>query len=134
MQAFVKLDSFQRKSAFYTWLYRIAFNISVSRRRKKRPVLSVDQHQLATGQEPVDRSESTSDQLERQEQVETLHEALGELSDQHRRILVLRELEDCCYETISEMLGLPVGTVRSRLHRARQHLRDILDRRQQHLS
>jgi RNA polymerase sigma-70 factor, ECF subfamily len=48
------------------------------------------------------------------------------LSEEHRAILVLREMEGCCYETIAEILDLPVGTVRSRLHRARSQLRDHL--------
>jgi RNA polymerase sigma-70 factor (ECF subfamily) len=49
-----------------------------------------------------------------------------QLSEEHRAILVLREIEGCCYETIAQVLNLPVGTVRSRLHRARSQLRDIL--------
>jgi RNA polymerase sigma-70 factor (ECF subfamily) len=51
---------------------------------------------------------------------------LATLTEEHRTILVLREMEGCCYETISEILGLPVGTVRSRLNRARSQLRDRL--------
>lgn len=129
VQAFIKLDSFKRESAFYTWLYRIAFNISVSRRRKRRPVASTDQAQMANGIEPVDESQSPTDELEQQEQVASVHQALATLSEEHRRILVLRELEDCNYETISEILELPVGTVRSRLFRARQQLKEVLRRK-----
>ena len=53
VQAYAKLEKFQGSSAFYTWLYRIAFNVSVSRRRKKRPEASVDQNREQTGAEPV---------------------------------------------------------------------------------
>lgn len=126
VQAFVKLDTFQGKSAFYTWLYRIAFNLSVSRRRRKRIQISVERERETTGDEPYDAGEAPSDQLLRQERAEQVHAALASLSEEHRAILVLREMEGCCYETISEILELPVGTVRSRLHRARLQLREQL--------
>ena len=126
MQAFLKLETFAGKSAFYTWLYRIAFNISVSRRRRKRPEASVDSVREATGDEPVDRRESAEEVAERKEREVQVMAALQELSEEHRAILVLREMEGCCYETIAEMLDLPLGTVRSRIHRARSQLRDTL--------
>jgi RNA polymerase sigma-70 factor (ECF subfamily) len=53
--------------------------------------------------------------------------ALQGISDEHRQILVLREMEDCSYETIAEILDLPVGTVRSRLFRARLQLKEVLE-------
>lgn len=128
VQAYVKLSSFQGKSQFYTWLYRIAFNISASRRRKKRPVISVDQTQEVSGNEPIDDVPTAQQQLEQQEDVSTVHLALAKLTEDHRRILVLRELEGCDYESISETLELPIGTVRSRLFRARQQLKEELER------
>lgn len=126
VQAFVKLDSFKGNSAFYTWLYRIAFNASVSRRRRKQMEVSVDQARESSGEEPVDAGDAPSDRLERQERAAQVQAALGELSDEFRSILVLREMEGCCYETIAEVLDLPIGTVRSRLHRARLQMRDLL--------
>jgi RNA polymerase sigma-70 factor (ECF subfamily) len=126
VQAYVKLENFQRTSAFYTWLYRIAFNVSVSRRRRKRPEISVEQTRDKTGTEPVSSSEEVSANLEREEGAQQVHAALAQLSEQHRKILVLREMEGCCYESIAEMLDLPVGTVRSRLHRARLQLKEEL--------
>lgn len=128
VQAYVKLSSFQGKSQFYTWLYRIAFNISVSRRRKKRPVLSVDHTQELSGNEPIDSLPSAQERMEQQEDVQAVQSALNRLSDDHRRILVLRELEGCDYEAIGEVLELPVGTVRSRLFRARKQLKEELER------
>lgn len=126
VQSFLKLESFQRNSAFYTWLYRIAFNVAISRRRRRRPTLSVETTREVSGSEPVDASEAASDRLERQERASQLQAALAELTEEHRLILVLREMEGLCYERISEILDLPVGTVRSRLHRARTQLRDQL--------
>ncbi len=126
VQAFVKLESFHRESAFYTWLYRIAFNVAISRSRRRKPMLSVDQSRELTGDEPPSRVEAPSDRMEQHERVGQVQAALATLSEEHRTILVLREMDGCCYETISEMLDLPVGTVRSRLHRARLQLREQL--------
>jgi RNA polymerase sigma-70 factor (ECF subfamily) len=125
-QAFSKLATFKGASAFYTWLYRIAFNASVSRRRRKRPVLSTDQQQEAFGEEPRDAAESAEETILREERADMVHQALDSLSEEHRSILVLREIDGCCYDTIADVLDLAPGTVRSRLHRARMQLRDQL--------
>jgi RNA polymerase sigma-70 factor (ECF subfamily) len=124
--AYTKLQSFQRESQFYTWLYRIAFNTAATRRRRRRPESSTDQARELTGREPVDTAESPQERLERSERAGQLQEALDTLSEQHRAILVLREMEDRNYDEIAEILELPIGTVRSRLHRARLQLRDQL--------
>lgn len=127
VQAFVKLHTFQQHSAFYTWLYRIAFNLALGRKRRRRRVeISVEQAREATGVEPIDSGDAPGERMERTERVIQVREALYALSEEHRAILVLREMEGCCYETIAEILDLPVGTVRSRLHRARSQLRDHL--------
>ena len=126
VQAYVKLETFHRESAFFTWLYRIAFNAAISRRRREKPVQSVDQAREASGEEPVSRDSGPAGRLERQERVSQVQRALATLSEEHRSVLVLREMDGCDYETIAEMLDLPVGTVRSRLHRARMQLREEL--------
>ncbi len=126
VQAFVKLDTFQRSSAFYTWLYRIAFNVAVSHRRRKRAILSVERTREVTGEEPIDDGDAPGDRLEQTERSRQVRQALARLSEDHRAVLVLREIDGCCYETIADILDLPVGTVRSRLHRARLQLRDQL--------
>lgn len=126
VQAFLKLESFERESAFYTWLYRIAFNLAVTRRRREKPTLSVEQAREQTGEEPQSRCSSPAARLEQQERARQVQAALAQLTEEHRTILVLREIDGCCYETIAEILDLPVGTVRSRLHRARMQLRDQL--------
>lgn len=128
VQAFVKLETFRGRSAFYTWLYRIAFNVSVSRSRRQKNDLSIDEHRDRTGDEPVDGGEPPGDRALRDEQVKQVRDAIGTLSDQYRAILVLRDIEGCSYETIAEILELPLGTVRSRLHRARLHLRQQLQK------
>ena len=126
VQAFTKLRSFHGNAAFYTWLYRIAFNLAVSRRRRHRATVSLDQSRDSTGDEPAALARDPSDRIQQQERAQQVQCALAKLSDEHRTILVLREVDGCCYESIGEILDLPVGTVRSRLHRARLHLRDQL--------
>jgi len=126
VQAFVKLEGFQRASSFYTWLFRIAHNAMVSRRRRERPLASLDMLREATGQEPLDGAAGPEQHLVQQETAAQVRQALAALSEEHREILVLREIDGCDYETIAEMLEVPVGTVRSRLHRARVQLRELL--------
>lgn len=126
VQAYVKLETFERASAFYTWLYRIAFNMAISRRRREKPVVSINRIQDELGHEPVDRGEAPSARLERNEHAAAVRKALDSLTPDHRAILVLREIDGCAYEEIAEILDLPIGTIRSRLHRARLQLRDAL--------
>ena len=126
VQAFVKLDTFQHTSAFYTWLYRIAFNVAASHRRRRRPSLSVEETREQAGREPVDGHIGPEERAEQEERCRQVRQAIAALSEDHREVLVLREIDGCCYETIAEILELPVGTVRSRLHRARLQLREQL--------
>ncbi len=126
VQAFLKLGSFQRQSGFYTWLYRIAFNVAASQRRRQKPGLSMEQVQHHTGHEPIDEEDSPAQRVEQQERSRQVWQAMATLSDEHRAVLVLREIDGCCYETIAEVLNVPIGTVRSRLHRARLQLREQL--------
>ena len=126
VQAFVKLETFQRSSAFYTWLYRIALNVAISRQRRRRPSSSVEQTREATGAEPIDRDGAPAERMEQQERVRQVQQALAAVCEEYRAVLVLREIEGRAYEEIAEILDLPIGTVRSRLHRARSELREQL--------
>lgn len=126
VQAFVKLDTFQRHAAFFTWLYRIAFNRAVSRQRRRRPAASLDEARQQSGHEPVDADPPPSHRLEQDDTRRQVREALSALDEDFRVVLVLREIDDRSYEEIAEILDLPVGTVRSRLHRARLQMRDEL--------
>jgi RNA polymerase sigma-70 factor, ECF subfamily len=127
IQCFLKLHTFVGDSAFYTWLYRIAVNAAISRRRRKREETSVESSREAYGLEPHDHAEQAEERLLREERAVQVQQALSRLSDEHRAILVLREIDDCDYEQIAEILDLPVGTVRSRLHRARLQMKEQLD-------
>lgn len=123
VQAYLKLDSFQGNSKFFTWLYRIAFNNALSRQRRRRPEMSIDQCRELTGHDPEDRVEAPDEPLLRDERVNLVHAALRMLTDQHRHILILREMEELSYEEIAELLVINIGTVRSRIARARTQLK-----------
>ena len=126
VQAFVKLDTFRRSSTFYTWLYRIAFNRTASYYRGKKTTHSLDREQQATGREPVETDPGPCEQLEQEESRTQVREALARLSEEHRTILILREMDGCDYETIADIIEVPVGTVRSRLYRARAQMHILL--------
>ncbi len=126
VKAFTKLASFRGDSSFYTWLYRIAMNISIGRYRKQRPTTSIDPHDSLAAGEFVDPSNPPEHATMQRETVESVHRALAKLSIDYRQILILREIEGCSYEAISQILELPIGTVRSRIHRARVQLADVL--------
>jgi len=125
VQAFLKLSSFKGQSHFYTWLFRIARNQAVSRFRRTRKTSSLDGGETSAA---LMANEASPDQrMLQDEAVARVQLALSRLSEEHRAILVLRELDDMDYDAIAEALELPVGTVRSRLHRARLQLKSELE-------
>ena len=128
-QAFVlawkKLHSFRREAGFYSWLYRIARNVAISKmRRPKISSASLDQLQEAAGFEPADaQSESAPDSSMLQaEQIQMVRTALQEIAEEFRQPFVLKEIDGFTYEEIARIIDIPLGTVRSRIFRARQEL------------
>jgi RNA polymerase sigma-70 factor (ECF subfamily) len=130
LNAYQSLNSFKGDSEFFTWLYRIAFNAAISLRRKRKAVLSIDGLPGDKATDPADPSEFARPGalLERSEEDAQLLAAMARLSPEHKAVLVLKDLEDQKYEDIAAILDVPIGTVRSRLHRARLELRDLLHR------
>jgi RNA polymerase sigma-70 factor (ECF subfamily) len=134
LNAYLSLHQFKGDARFFTWLYRIAVNSAISLRRKRRAVRTADLpagHTHGGSQvlgEPADESDGSrpGSALERAEDEKRLLAALDELTPEHRAVIVLKEIEGRKYEVIADILGVPIGTVRSRLHRARLELRDRL--------
>ncbi len=128
VNAWRKLPDFQGDSAFSTWMFRIAFNQAVSFRREgarhRRPSLDATDGE-GRGIEPAVHSDPSDGPVADDERRRVLR-ALDALDPGDRGILVLKDLEDKPYAEIAEILGIPVGTVRSRLFRARQALKEIL--------
>jgi RNA polymerase sigma-70 factor (ECF subfamily) len=129
ISAYKALERFKGESQFFTWLYRIARNHATDLKRKKRVTHSLEVH-LHEDAQPVDGSEATRPEgaVERSEEEALVRRALDQLSPEHRQVLVLNLLEGLKYEEIAEALQVPIGTIRSRIHRAKAELREILER------
>lgn len=126
VQAYRKLETFRGEAAFSSWLFRIALNAAASSRRKRRfSRTSLDTRRDVGESDPCDARPDgqPSYAIELRERQELVRSALAELPEEFRSPLVLKEIEGFKYQEIAEILGCPVGTVRSRIHRARSELR-----------
>jgi RNA polymerase sigma-70 factor (ECF subfamily) len=128
IHAYQSLTSFKGDSLFYTWLYRIAVNTAISWRRKQRNVLRLRADGNG-GREPADVSvgNEPGHALERAEEERRVQLALNRVSLEHRAVLILKDMEGQKYEAMAEILQVPIGTIRSRLHRARLEMRQVLE-------
>ena len=127
IQAIEIISRFDGKSQFFTWLYRIAFNRAMSMYRKHKSEVSLEVARENAGDETMaDAQDQPEDRVLQSELVEEVHQALEQLSAEHRAVIVLREIEGCEYEQMAEILEISLGTVRSRLHRARSEMRRLL--------
>jgi len=133
IKAYQALPSFRGQSAFYTWLYRIAMNVAADRARSRAAqgrafgterVPEEDWERVITDPNPAEAS--PADTAVRREERRKIMQALDQLSEDHRRIIMLGDLEGLSYREIAETLEIPMGTVMSRLHNARKRLRDVL--------
>lgn len=130
VKVYRKLGTFQRESAFYTWLYRIAVNtatdfLSRGRRRRLR-LVDTDAELEAAG--AGTRGDVTVDPLLDEELRRVTREVLETLPEKYRNILILREYEDLSYTDMAAVLQCSMGTVESRLFRARQRFKEALSR------
>ncbi|MCL5046056.1 MAG: sigma-70 family RNA polymerase sigma factor [Actinobacteria bacterium] len=129
LRAYTSLSSFRGDSSFSTWLYRIVTNAGLDeiRRRRRRATTSLDDP-LSTREGEVarqvpDASEGPVEIAERIEVREQVQEAINSLADDHRVVLILRDLQGLSYAEIAGILRCPLGTVRSKLSRARERLK-----------
>jgi RNA polymerase sigma-70 factor (ECF subfamily) len=133
------INSFRGQSSFYTWLYRIVVNLCLDLGRKKKRRKDLNSESISSNNRETKFSEeSFSDSLtsgsvtgpeeafERHEIQRDVDAALNELSEQHRAVIMLREVDGLSYEEISSVVGCTKGTVMSRLHHARKKLQQCL--------
>lgn len=137
-EAFIKvfrnIDGFKGDSSFYTWLYRIVVNVCIDHCRKHGKMRPVEYDETfkrrdELGVAPLTantRAMHPGDVFDQQELGGVLGEALSKLSENHRSILLLREVEGLSYEEIAEVMDCHLGTVMSRLHHARKNLQKAL--------
>ncbi len=126
VRAFHYLDSFQNRSNFYTWLYRIALNSRRTYLSKHQGTLQLESVGEQASQIWTKAQDSPAGRAERLEERSQVREALQRLGDQQRTILMLREFDGLEYRQIAEIMDLNMGTVRSRLARARARLKQEL--------
>ncbi len=132
IKAFRALPRFKGDSAFYTWLFRITMNLALDRKRQRATRV----RSMGTEDVPPEEWERTAvslapdpeDVAAGAEQRARIRVALDSLSENHRAIIILSDIEGLQYREIAEVLGIPMGTVMSRLHHARKRLREALGR------
>ena len=132
VKAFKNLKTFRLESSFYTWLYRIAMNVAIDfiRKRKRRAVAGFDEGIAAKdadgGIAEIHHTDSPSVSLERKQLYSQIMESLEQLPTDQKQVILLRELEGLSYKEISEIMGIPEGTVMSRLFYARKKMQQML--------
>jgi RNA polymerase sigma-70 factor, ECF subfamily len=136
LTVFNKIDLFRGESALATWIYRIAYNLCQNRRKylgrrhdRDRQVFDETAERSMVPSGTMSTSSHVSRPDEMAEGFETerfVQEAISALDEEHRVILVLRDIQNMSYDEICEITGLPTGTVKSRLHRARMSLKERL--------
>ncbi|MCQ2436795.1 MAG: sigma-70 family RNA polymerase sigma factor [Clostridia bacterium] len=121
------IGRFEGKSAFSTWVYRITVNACLDelRRRKSRPATSMDQL-VDDGWTPKDTSAGPEQKAIQSEKSRALKQAVNELPEDMRAVIMMRDIDGYSYEEIADVLGINVGTVKSRISRARGKLRQAI--------
>jgi RNA polymerase sigma-70 factor (ECF subfamily) len=139
LRALEALPRFEVRAKFFTWLFRIAVNLTLSHRRarSRRPVLSLrwseDDDERSFEPPASDDADDPAENMAQQELHQRLEAALGKLDEEFRAAVVLRDVEELDYGTIAEILGVPTGTVKSRIHRGRMMLREMLEQEEPQL-
>jgi len=138
IKAYRSLRSFKGDSSFGTWMYRIATNVCLDelRKRKRRVLtLSLDEPLATRDGDEVEKeiadTAPTADIIyEQKELSQYIQQVLGEMKPDHKVTIVLRDIMDLTYEEIAQVLDCSIGTVKSRLSRARDSLRKKLSERE----
>lgn len=121
IRIYTKIQSYEEKAQFKTWVQRIVTNICIDKFRRNKPSVSIEEHNLVfTGDHSVENEVMAT------YVAQDIHEAIDKLPDHHRAVVVLRYLQDFSYNEIADSLNLPLNTVKSYLFRARQQLQTLL--------
>jgi len=132
MRVYANLDKYDSRWKFSTWIFRIGNNLCIDRLRKRRPTWSLDaENPDADGVDgyamlPTNDA-SPEDRMVLSEMQKNVRDAIAQLPDKYRSVVVLRYLQDLSLNEIADILELPVSTVKTRLHRGRESLRRKLE-------
>jgi RNA polymerase sigma-70 factor (ECF subfamily) len=132
IKAYRSLSSFRRESSFYTWLYRIGMNLSIdlTRKRKRRESGGL-REDVATrngqgGIHEIHHQDSPQRVIERRQLYDQIMDAMDQLPEDQKQVILLRELEGMSYREIAEVMDVAEGTIMSRLYYARKKLQQLL--------
>lgn len=131
LRAYVNINSFNINLKFSSWLYRIATNLCIDRIRKKKPDYYLDAEVAGTdgltmySQIPAE-TRLPEDDVESLELRDTIQKEISKLQEKYRTVIVLKYIEELSLNEISEILDIPLGTVKTRIHRGREALRKQL--------
>lgn len=132
IKAFKNINKFDGKSSFKTWIYRIAVNtcIDEARKRKNKDTISLDKEISGEDDNYLIQVESNEDSPEeeyiKKDTSRLVQDSIDKLSLEHKTIIILRDLQGLSYDEIASSIGISLGTVKSRLTRARKNLKEIL--------
>lgn len=131
IRAYTNLHTFDLKRKFSTWLFRIATNLCIDRIRKKKPDYYLDAEVAGTdGLDMYSQISSTDrlpeEEIERMELQERIQYEISGLPEKYRTVIILKYIEELPLQEISEILDMPLGTVKTRIHRGREVLRKQL--------
>jgi RNA polymerase sigma-70 factor (ECF subfamily) len=123
LKAYRGMTSFRGDAAFGTWFYRIVYNCCLTRTRRIVPDrISLEE---AEREEPVSEEPAADVQMETREMVDLVNQILGKLPQQWRSVVTLYYIDELRYEEIAEILGVPLGTVKTHLFRARTRMKKL---------
>src|SRR4051794_8500131 len=132
IRAYINIESFNINLKFSTWLYRIGTNLCIDRIRKKKPDYYLDAE--VSGTEGLDMysqiaadEQLPEDAVEQMELQDRIQYEISRLPDKYRSVIVLKYIEELSLQEISEILDMPLGTVKTRIHRGREALRKQLN-------
>lgn len=131
IRAYMNIDSYNIDKKFSTWLYRIATNLSIDRIRKKKPDFYLDAEVKGTEgltmySQVASDTPLPEDEVESLELQQSVQEEILKLPEKYRAVIVLKYIEELSLKEISDILGLPISTIKTRIHRGREALRKQL--------
>jgi len=135
VRAFTSIGKFRGDSSFSTWLYRITINVCTDflRKRNRAAVISMEQGPVSNesqqGLQIEEESPGPDELAEKKQLKELVRDAIESLSDEHKQVLILRDIMDMSYKEIANMLNVNEGTIKSRINRARAGLKKIIMQR-----
>jgi len=124
--AYENIKNFKQEAKFSTWVYRIAYNLCVNFIKRKGEIFTLEDEDIINV-EIEDKTSSIWEEIEKDERVKMISEGLKRIKDSDSLIIELKDIKGLTYEEISTILSIPMGTVKSRLYRARENLKKVVE-------